>query len=75
MGARLIRPWPSDARHATLARVEDGNGEQIDEGIVVLYRAPASFTVGRSRRRPWPQHSSQPARDPRTRGSSRVARY
>lgn len=45
MGERLIRPWPAEARHATLARVVDANaGELLDEGIVVVYRAPASFT-------------------------------
>jgi tRNA modification GTPase len=44
IGERLVRPWPSAARYATLARVEDLNGEQLDEGIVVVYHAPASFT-------------------------------
>lgn len=44
IGERLISPWPSEARHAGLARVRDAKGEVLDEGIVVSYRAPASFT-------------------------------
>jgi tRNA modification GTPase len=44
IGRELIRPWPSDARLATLARVSDRAGVVLDEGIVVFYRAPASFT-------------------------------
>ena len=44
IGQRLIRPWPVEARHATLARVFDTIGEMLDEGVVVYYRAPASFT-------------------------------
>lgn len=44
IGERLIRPWPADARHATLGRVSDDRGELLDEGVVVFYRSPASFT-------------------------------
>ena len=44
IGERLIRPWPEGARHATLGRVFDTGGEPLDEGVVVFYRAPASFT-------------------------------
>lgn len=44
LGRRLVKPWPAEPRHATLARVHDLAGEPIDEGIVVLYAAPASFT-------------------------------
>jgi tRNA modification GTPase len=44
IGERLIRPWPEDARRATLGRVFDTDGEPLDEGVVVFYRAPASFT-------------------------------
>jgi tRNA modification GTPase len=44
IGKRLISPWPSDARHAGLARVSDSKGDLLDEGVVVYYRAPASFT-------------------------------
>jgi tRNA modification GTPase len=43
-GECLISPWPSEARHAGLARVCDAKGEVLDEGVVVHYRAPASFT-------------------------------
>jgi tRNA modification GTPase len=41
---RLIRPWPAEARHAGLARVYDHDGAFLDEGVVVFYLAPASFT-------------------------------
>jgi tRNA modification GTPase len=40
----LISPWPAEARHATLSRIHDASGDDIDEGVVVFYRAPASFT-------------------------------
>jgi len=44
IGQRLVRPWPQEARHATLARVHDAGQELLDESVVLLYRAPASFT-------------------------------
>lgn len=44
IGERLIRPWPVEARRATLARVQDSDGTVLDEGIVVFHVAPASFT-------------------------------
>ncbi|MEX2154130.1 MAG: tRNA uridine-5-carboxymethylaminomethyl(34) synthesis GTPase MnmE [Gemmatimonadaceae bacterium] len=49
IGEKVIRPWPADSRHAALARVwgaggKDRQGELLDEGVVVWYRAPASFT-------------------------------
>jgi tRNA modification GTPase len=44
MAERLVRPWPKDARVATLARIHDASGEVLDEAIVVIYSAPASFT-------------------------------
>lgn len=44
IGARCIAPWPSAARQATLGRVLGAEGETLDEGIAVYYRAPASFT-------------------------------
>ena len=44
IGRRLIRPWPEETRHATLARIFDAAGDLIDEAVVVFYRAPASFT-------------------------------
>jgi tRNA modification GTPase len=44
IGRRLVHPWPAEPRHATLARVLDERGEALDEGIVVRYDAPASFT-------------------------------
>jgi tRNA modification GTPase len=44
LARRLIHPAPEEARHATLARVHDTAGQPLDEGIVVLYHAPASYT-------------------------------
>ena len=44
IGKRLIRPWPEHARHATLSRVHDAAGDVLDEAIVVIHAAPASFT-------------------------------
>ncbi|MGH7677265.1 MAG: tRNA uridine-5-carboxymethylaminomethyl(34) synthesis GTPase MnmE, partial [Gemmatimonadaceae bacterium] len=44
IGARLTEPWPTGARHAALARIKDMSGAVLDEGVVVHYRAPASFT-------------------------------
>ena len=44
IGRQLVRPWPQDARHATLAHVLDTQGHVLDEGVVVRYEAPASFT-------------------------------
>jgi len=44
IGARLIRPWPSAARHAVHGHVHDADGAPVDEGVSVFYRAPASFT-------------------------------
>ena len=44
IGRRLIRPWPAEARRATLSRVHDAAGDLLDEAIVVAHAAPASFT-------------------------------
>lgn len=44
IGERLIRPWPAEARRATLARLHDSDGDVLDEAIVVIHAAPASFT-------------------------------
>lgn len=40
----LVRPWPAAPRQATHAAVHEAGGERIDDGVVVFYRAPASFT-------------------------------
>lgn len=40
----LISPWPASPRRASLCRVHDGTGELLDEAIVVVHEAPASFT-------------------------------
>lgn len=37
-------PFPAEPRHATLARIHGSDGELLDEGVLVCYRAPASFT-------------------------------
>ena len=44
IGARLVRPWPDEPRHATHARVHDARGEELDDVVAVFFRAPASFT-------------------------------
>ena len=44
MGARLVRPWPVEPRHAAHARIHDLQGEQLDDVVAVFFRAPASFT-------------------------------
>jgi len=44
IGRKMARPWPAEPRHATLARIVDGNGARLDEAVVIHYRAPASFT-------------------------------
>lgn len=44
IGERLIQPWPTAFRRATLARILNPAGELLDEAIVVVHRAPASFT-------------------------------
>jgi len=44
IGERLVRPWPPEARHAQLARAYDDSDTLLDEGVIVFYLAPASFT-------------------------------
>jgi tRNA modification GTPase len=44
MAAKLIKPWPDTPRHAGLARTVDATGELVDEGVVVWYKTPHSFT-------------------------------
>jgi tRNA modification GTPase len=44
MGAKLVRPWPDEARHVTHARVYDASNEEVDDVVTVFYREPASFT-------------------------------
>ena len=44
IGQKHIRPWPAEARHATLARIYDEHGQLLDEAVVVRYEAPSSFT-------------------------------
>lgn len=41
---RHITPWPYEYRKATLCRVRDANGEVLDEVLVTIFPAPASFT-------------------------------
>jgi tRNA modification GTPase len=42
--ARLIKPWPIEARHVTLCRIFDESGERIDQGLVTSFPSPDSFT-------------------------------
>ena len=44
MAERLVGPSRQAPRTATLARVSDPGGAPLDDAIVVVFRAPASFT-------------------------------
>jgi tRNA modification GTPase len=44
IGRLVLSPWPGQARSAGLARAREQDGTVIDEGVVVHYAAPASFT-------------------------------
>jgi tRNA modification GTPase len=45
IGAALLAPWHPTPRRAYLATLRDAeNGKDIDQGIVTVYTAPASFT-------------------------------
>lgn len=44
IGTALIRPFPSEPRHATRAHVFDPDGHALDEAVVVAQHAPSSFT-------------------------------
>lgn len=44
IAGRVVRPWPIDARVATHATIVDGDGEVLDDAIVVRYAAPRSYT-------------------------------
>jgi tRNA modification GTPase len=41
---RVVRSWPAAPRIATLSRLYNADGTQLDVGIVVRYDGPASFT-------------------------------
>ncbi|HYC51329.1 MAG TPA: tRNA uridine-5-carboxymethylaminomethyl(34) synthesis GTPase MnmE [Gemmatimonadaceae bacterium] len=41
---KLIDPWPLAPRQASLVKIRDSEGSVLDEGIVTVYVAPASFT-------------------------------
>jgi tRNA modification GTPase len=40
----LVRPWPDEPRHASHGRIRDRDGTELDDVVVVWYRAPHSFT-------------------------------
>ena len=44
IGAKLVRPWPDEARRVVHGRVFDASGDELDDVVAVFYRAPASFT-------------------------------
>jgi tRNA modification GTPase len=45
IGAALLTPWHATPRRAYLASLRDPqNGKEIDQGIVTVFRSPASFT-------------------------------
>lgn len=44
IAAGILRPWPTQARVATLADVYSRHGERLDQAIVTRFDAPRSFT-------------------------------
>ena len=44
IGRTLCRRWPGHPRQAVLTAIKDCRNEVLDEGVVVRYDAPASFT-------------------------------
>ena len=44
IGQQVLSPWPEMPRSARLARARERDGSPIDEGVLVYYQAPASFT-------------------------------
>ncbi|HET6680198.1 MAG TPA: tRNA uridine-5-carboxymethylaminomethyl(34) synthesis GTPase MnmE [Gemmatimonadaceae bacterium] len=45
IAATIVSPWPPQVRRATLATIRDrAGGSVLDEGIVVLFAGPESFT-------------------------------
>jgi tRNA modification GTPase len=44
IGASALDPWPETARTSVLARVRDPGGAELDQGVVLRYDAPRSFT-------------------------------
>jgi len=44
IGASAIEPWPTTPRTAVLATIKDRHGAALDQGIVVRYDGPSSFT-------------------------------
>src|SRR6185312_11325140 len=45
IGSRLLRPWHATPRRAYLASLRGPDeGKEIDQGIVTIFSAPASFT-------------------------------
>jgi len=44
----IVRPavsrWPDEARRAVVTRLHDGDGQPLDESLLIRYDAPASFT-------------------------------
>ena len=44
IGASLASQWPDEPRRVMHTRVHDALGAEIDDAVVVFYRAPASFT-------------------------------
>src|SRR5918911_875848 len=44
IAARLLRPWPTRLRIATLCDVHSPGGERLDQAVVTRYAGPRSFT-------------------------------
>jgi tRNA modification GTPase len=44
LAARLVRPWPTALRVATLCAVYSPTGERLDRAVITRYEGPRSFT-------------------------------
>src|SRR5919202_3933255 len=44
IASRLLRPWPTRLRIATLCEVHSPGGERLDQAVVTRYAGPRSFT-------------------------------
>src|ERR671933_2959456 len=44
IASRLLRPWPTQLRVATLCEVRAPGGERLDRAVVTRYARPRSFT-------------------------------
>jgi tRNA modification GTPase len=44
LAAKIVTPWPIEARRVALCRISDALGDTIDHGLVTAFVSPDSFT-------------------------------